>query len=78
MQPSLVDGLAAFTTRLDGLRADQNPDELSHVLWDAFKQRVLYNLYVFSLSGDTERAKVLLEVFDNVRSAMYAISCIDT
>ena len=67
MQPSLVDGLAAFTTRLDRLRADQNPDELSHTLQDGFKQRVLYNLYIFSLAGNTEQTKTLLEVFDKVR-----------
>ena len=67
MQPSLVDGLAAFTARFDGLHEDQNPDELSHALQDAFKQRVLYNLYVFALAGDTERTKALLEVFDKVR-----------
>jgi hypothetical protein len=45
------------------------PNDLSNALWAAFKQRELYNLYISSLAGDTERAKGLLEVFDKVRSA---------
>ena len=76
-QPSLVDSLPSFTAGLDGLRTDQDPDELSRALLAAFKKRVLYNLYVSSLVGDTKRAKALLEVFDNVRSAIYAVSWIN-
>ena len=66
-------GLTAFTTRLDGLRPDQNPDDLSNVLRAAFKQRELYNVYTSSLVEDTERTKALLEVFDKVRSAEYTV-----
>ena len=66
-------GLTAFTTRLDGLRPDQNPDDLSNVLRAAFKQRELYNAYTSSLVEDTERTKALLEVFDKVRSAEYTV-----
>ena len=71
IHPSLIDGLAAFTARLDGLRKDQSPDDLSDALQTAFKQRELYNLYVYSLVGDTKRAMGLLEVFDKVRSVKY-------
>ena len=77
-QSSSVDDLTAFNTLLDGLRAYQNPDDLSHVLRAAFRQRVLYTLYVFSLVGDTERAKALLEAFDKVRSAACTVSWIDS
>ena len=64
---SLLSGaLAALSARLDALRTDQNPEDLSSALRDAFKQRELYNLYVFSSVGDRERAKALLEVFDRV------------
>ena len=73
VRPSLVDGLTAFTTRLDGLRADQNPDDLSDVLRAAFKQRRLYDAYISSLIGDPERARTLLEVFDKVCSVKCTI-----
>ena len=67
-QPSLIDESTAFTARLDGLRVDQSPDILSDALRAAFEQRELYNSYVSSSVGDTERAMGLLEVFDKVRS----------
>ena len=71
VRPSSIDDLAAFTTRLDGLRVDQSPDDLSNVLRAAFKERRLYRRYISSLVGGTEREKALLEVFDKVCSAMY-------
>ena len=65
---SLLSGaLAAFSARLDSLRTDQSPEDLSNALLVAFKQLELYNLYVSSLIGDMERARALLEVFDRVR-----------
>jgi len=67
-QPSLINDLTAFTARLDGLRVDQDPDELSNALRAAFEEVELYNLYTSSLLLDTERMKALLEVFDKVRS----------
>ena len=72
MQSFSADDLTTFTTQLDGLRADQNPDELSDALRAAFKQRELYDAYVSSLVTDTKRVRALLEVFDKVRSAKYA------
>ena len=72
VQPSLVGDLAAFTARLDGLRIDQNPDDLSVALRAAFEERDLYDIYVSSL--DTDRVKELLEVFDKVYSMAYTIS----
>jgi hypothetical protein len=77
VRPSLAGDLTTFTTRLDGLRANQNPNDLSNALWAAFKQRELYNLYISSLARDTERAKGLLEVFDKVRSAYNVYHLID-
>ena len=74
IQPSLNANLAAFTARLDDLRADQNPDDLSNILRAAFKERELYNTYITSLVGDTKRTKALLEVFDKVRSVMDTVS----
>ena len=71
--PLLSDTLATFTARLDALRTDQNPQDLSNALLAAFKQRELYNLYVFSLVGDTGRAQALLEVFDKVCPVKYII-----
>ena len=68
IHPSLIDPLTAFTARLDGLREDQSPDDLSDALRTAFKQRELYKLYVCSLVGDKKRAMRLLEVFDKARS----------
>ena len=74
IQPSLSDDLMAFTARLDDLRADQNPDDLSNALRTAFKERELYNAYITSLVGDTKRVKALLEVFDKVRPVMNTVS----
>ena len=59
---------------LDGLSADQDPDDLSNALRAAFKEREQYDVYVSSVLTDTERAKALLEVFDKVRSATYIVS----
>lgn len=70
-QSSRIDDLAAFTAKLDGLRADQDPDDLSIALRAAFKRRKLYDSYVSTIVKDTERAKVLLEAFDKVCSVMY-------
>lgn len=67
VRPSLIDDLTTFTAQLHGLRADQNPDDLSDALRAAFKQRKLYDLYVLSSVGNTERVMALLEVFDKVR-----------
>ena len=64
----MVGDLTAFTARLDGLRADQNPDDLSNSLRAAFEDRELYNLCLSFLVADEKRAKILLEVFDKVRS----------
>ena len=72
-QHSLTDSMITFATRLRGLRADQNPDDLSNVLRAAIKERELYNMYVSSLIEDTERTEALLEVFDKVRSVICAI-----
>ena len=71
VRPSSIDDLAAFTTRLDRLRVDQSPDDLSNVLRAAFKERKLYHRYISSLVGGTEREKAFLEVFDKVCSPMY-------
>lgn len=70
---SLIDDLAAFTARLDGLRPDQHPDDLSSNLRVAFQQRELYDTHTSFLAKDVQRAKALLEVFDKVRSLIYAI-----
>ena len=67
-QPLSVDDLTAFTARLDGLRPDQHPDDLSSALRAAFKQRELYDVYASSLVEDTDRAKAFLEVLDKVCS----------
>lgn len=72
-QHSLTDSMITFATRLRGLRADQNPDDLSNVLRAAIKERELYNMYVSSLIEDTERTEALLEVFDKVCSVICAI-----
>ena len=74
IQPSLSDDLTAFTARLDCLRPDQNPDDLSNALRAAFKERELYSAYISSLVVDTKRVKALLEVFDKVRFAIRAVS----
>ena len=70
---SLIDDLAAFTARLDALRPDQHPDDLSSNLRVAFQQRELYDAHTSFLVKDVQRAKALLEVFDKVRSLIYAI-----
>ena len=69
----LSDASATFAARLDALCTDQNPEDLSNALRAAFKERELYNLYVFSSVGDTGRAQALLEVFDKVRSVKCAV-----
>jgi len=68
-QASFTGDLVTFTARLDGLRKDQIPDYLSKALRAAFEERELHDVYISSLREDQERVKVLLEVFDKVRSA---------
>lgn len=65
-KPSLIGGLAALTARLDGLRVDQNPHDLSKALKSALIEPVLYKIYLSFLVVDYARAKALLEVFDKV------------
>ena len=72
-QPPSTDDITTFTARLDALRADQDPDDLSNALHTAFKDRALYDEYASSLVVDTGRAQVLLEVFDKVRSVTCAL-----
>ena len=72
-QPSSINDLDAFTAQLDELRVDQDPGDLSNALRAAFKEPELYDRYISSLVWDTERTKVLLEVFDKVRSVKCAI-----
>ena len=67
-RPSLIAPLIALTAQLDGLRADQSPEDLSAALKIAFEKRDLYELYVSSLVEDEKRTRALLEVFDKVRS----------
>lgn len=71
--PFLSDAPAAFTARLDALHPDQNAEDLSSALRAAFQRRDLFDSYVFSSVGGTERAKALLEVFDKVCSVKYPI-----
>ena len=59
---------------LDGLSADQDPDDLSNALRAAIEEREQYDVYISSLMGDTKRVKALLEVFDKVRSVTHTIS----
>ena len=66
--PSLIASLTALAAQLDGLRADQSPEDLSAALKIAFERRDLYKLYVSFLAQDEKRARALLEVFDKVRS----------
>ena len=73
VRSSLVDDLTAFTARLDGLRPDQHPDDLSSTLRVAFQQPELYDAHTSFLVTDVERTKALLEVFDKVRSVIYDI-----
>jgi len=63
----LTGDLTVLTARLDGLSADQNPEDLSRTLGTAFEDRKLYKRYLSSLVGDVKRAKALLEVFDKVQ-----------
>ena len=65
---SLVDSLATLTAKLDSLSADQAPGDLSNALRSAFTQRELYDTYLSSVVEDKARVKVLLEVFDKVRT----------
>ena len=65
--PSLIASITAFTAQLDGLCADQDPEDLSSTLKNAFKERELYNLYISFLETDEKRGQALLEVFDKVR-----------
>ena len=71
-QLSSIDDITTFTARLDGLRVDQDPDDLSNALRAAFKEQELYSQYISSLMEDTERAKALLEIFDKVCSVKCA------
>ena len=73
-QPSPISDLTTFTIQLDGLRPDQSPSDLSDALRAAFKRRELYDAYVSSLVGDTDRVRALLEVFDKVRSVKHIMS----
>ena len=63
-----------FAARLDRLRVDQSPDDLSLTLQAALQERALYDLYLSFLVGDITREKALLEVFDKVRSGTCATS----
>ena len=78
VKPSLIDGLTALTARLDGLRPDQSPYDLSNALRAAFEERELYDVYLSSLVGDQTRAEALLEVFDKVSPLAYVILWIDS
>jgi len=71
-QPPPIDDYTIFIARLDGLRVDQDPDDLSNALRAAFNEPELSDRYISSLGKDTERAKALLEVFDKVRSVKCA------
>ena len=65
-----VDDFTIFTSKLDALRAEQDPDDLADNLRALFKERELYDAYVYSQMGGAQRAKVLLGVFDKVRSVI--------
>ena len=67
VQPSSADDLAAFAAQLDGLRSDQNPENLSNALRVSFRRCELYNVYSSSLVEDAERARALM-TFDKVCS----------
>ncbi|KAF9646136.1 kinase-like protein [Thelephora ganbajun] len=58
-----------LTARLDRLRPDQDPDDLSDTLRAAFKEREQYKKYVSSLKGDTEKAKAFVKVFEKALTA---------
>ena len=66
---SFADDLVAFTARLDGLHTDQDLDNLSDALRTALEERELNDMCISCLINDTERARVLLEAFNKVRSA---------
>ena len=76
-RPSLVGKITALTARLDGLSTDQNPEDLSSTLRTAFKERELYNLYIYFLAVNERRTKALLEVFDKVcpGNVCYSVKC---
>lgn len=65
-EPSPVGSIAALTTKLDSLRADQDAQALYKALRSAITERELYKMYLSSLVEDEARVKVLLEVFDKV------------
>ena len=69
----MIGGLTALTAQLDGLRPDQNPDDLSNALRAAFEERELYDLYISFLVETPTKAKALLGVFDKVSSVAYVI-----
>lgn len=71
---SLIGGLPSLTTRLDGLRADQDPADLSKALISAFTEREAYKAHLAFLAEDETRSKALLEVFDKVCSDHLCIS----
>jgi len=66
-RPPPIGDITTFTAQLDGLRVDQDPNDLSNALRAAFNEPELYDRYISSLGKDTERVKALLEVFDKVR-----------
>ena len=66
--PSPIDGLAILTAKLDSLSAGQDPDDLFDALMSAFTECELYNTYLSSIVEGEARVKVLLEVFDKVRT----------
>ena len=65
---SLIGCLPALTARLDDLRADQDPADLSKALISAFTEREGYKMHLAFLAEDETRSKALLEVFDKVFS----------
>ena len=65
--------LATLTARLDGLRVDQSPDDLSEALRSAITEHVLYETYLSFLVVDKVRTTALLEVFDKVSPGNRAI-----
>jgi len=76
---SLINDVPTITAQLDGLCADQNPNDLCEALGAAFAERELYNRYRTSLVEDVERAEALLEVFDKVRrrNMCHSVKCLN-
>lgn len=68
--PSIED-LIVFIARLDPLRTEQYPDDLSNGLRAAFKERELYDAYFSFLVRGAERVKALLEVLGKARSVTF-------